>query len=67
MGALPELGVTAGVQVELALPGSGLWIDEPQRVLAFGALYFGLTAVGEVLSRGRSGAFLRGVPREPAS
>lgn len=63
---IPELGVTPDVRAQLALPGGGLWIDEPQRVLAFGVFYFGLTAVGEALGWGRSETALRGVPRDPA-
>ena len=30
--------------------GSGLWIDEPQRVLAFGFLYFIGTGLSELFS-----------------
>jgi hypothetical protein len=37
---LPRLGMQPDVVAELNLPGSGLWIDEPHRVLAFGAVYF---------------------------
>lgn len=39
---LPRLGVTGAFRD--GLPGSGLWISEPHRALAFGFLYF--TAVG---------------------
>lgn len=60
---LPRLGLERGVLQALDLPGSGLWIDEPHRVLAFGALYFGLTGIGEVLGWSRSEAFLKGVPK----
>lgn len=41
---VPRLGLTPAVQARLELPGSGLWVDEPHRVIAFGALYFGLLA-----------------------
>lgn len=41
---MPELGITPSVISSLDLPGEGVWIDEPYRVLAFGAFYF--TAVG---------------------
>ena len=44
IAALPRLGLTPAVQARLELPGSGLWVDEPHRVIAFGALYFGLLA-----------------------
>jgi len=61
---VPELGVTAQVRGELALPGGGLWIDEPHRVLAFGFLYFGLTGWAEIRGWARSEAFLKGVPAD---
>jgi hypothetical protein len=41
---LPRLGLSADIQPQLGLPGSGIWVDEPHRVIAFGALYFGLLA-----------------------
>jgi len=41
---LPRLGVTPDVIASLHLTGRGVWVDEPWRVVAFGALYFG--AVG---------------------
>jgi hypothetical protein len=37
---LPRLGITADVVSELHLTGSGLWVSEPWRVVAFGVLYF---------------------------
>lgn len=63
---VPELGMTASVRGSLGLPGSGLWVDEPHRVLAFGVVYFGLTAMGEILGWARNKTFLKGVPAEPA-
>lgn len=60
---VPELGMgTASPD----LPGSGLWVDEPHRVLAFGVIYFGLTGLGELLGWGRSLRFLKGVPTDAA-
>ncbi|MEO8274713.1 MAG: hypothetical protein ABI639_00740 [Thermoanaerobaculia bacterium] len=41
---LPALGLSREIVATLDLPGSGAWIDAPQRALAFGALYFGLGA-----------------------
>lgn len=41
---LPRLGLTPAVLSARHLPGSGLWINQPPRVLAFGFLYF--TAIG---------------------
>jgi hypothetical protein len=37
---VPRLGLGAAVAEELALPGSGLWIEQPHRVVAAGFLYF---------------------------
>ncbi len=62
---VPELGITSAVRSALDLPGDGLWVDEPHRVLAFGVVYFGLTGLGEVLGWGRSERFLKGVPKDP--
>jgi hypothetical protein len=41
---LPALGIDAAARERLALPGSGLWIEEPHRVFAFGLFYFALIA-----------------------
>ena len=41
---VPRLGITAAVQAQLGLPGSGLWVEQPQKVIAFGLLYFGTIA-----------------------
>ncbi len=45
---LPRLGLTPEVVATLGIPGSGLWVDSPQKLLAFGALYFGLLALDEL-------------------
>ncbi len=45
---LPRLGLTPDVIATLGIPGSGLWVDSPQKLLAFGALYFGLLAFDEL-------------------
>jgi hypothetical protein len=63
---VPEFGVTAAARGALDLPGGGLWVDEPQRVLAFGFLYFGMTGIGEVLGWARNEKFLKGVPKDPS-
>ncbi len=41
---VPRFGIDAAVVQAAAIPGSGLWVEEPHRVIAFGALYFGLMA-----------------------
>lgn len=40
---IPALGVTPAVIAAQHIPSSGLWVEQPQRVLAFGVLYFALT------------------------
>lgn len=61
---VPALGLTHEVRTALDLPGEGMWVDEPQRVLAFGVVYFALTGVGELLGWARNETFLKGVPAE---
>jgi hypothetical protein len=41
---LPALGLTPEFVASMHLSGSGLWIDKPQTVIVFGALYFGALA-----------------------
>lgn len=41
---IPRLGITPEVIRDLNLPGGGLWVDKPQTVIAFGAIYFGVLA-----------------------
>lgn len=41
---VPQLGITTDIIRQLHLPGSGLWVNEPQRVIAFGVLYFAILA-----------------------
>ncbi len=47
---VPRFGITAEVVRAQGLPGSGLWIDAPHRVLAFGFLYFLATGLSELVS-----------------
>jgi hypothetical protein len=48
MMPIPRLGMTADLQPRFGLSGSGLWIDEPHRVVAFGVVYFGLLCAGKI-------------------
>jgi hypothetical protein len=41
---LPRLGITPEVVAQLGIPGSGLWVERPHTVIAFGLLYFGALA-----------------------
>jgi hypothetical protein len=45
---MPRFGITPEVVAHLDLPGSGLWIDQPWRVMAFGFLYFTTVGVSEL-------------------
>ncbi len=45
---VPRLGFTPAFVSSLALPGSGLWIQQPWRVIAFGAIYFASVAAFEL-------------------
>ena len=40
LAPLPSFGITPAVVSAEHLPGSGLWISQPHRVIAFGFLYF---------------------------
>ncbi len=41
---LPQFGIDEAVRTAAAIPGSGVWVDEPHRVIAFGVAYFALQA-----------------------
>lgn len=56
---VPALGVTPEVIAAQHFTASGLWIAEPWRALACGALYFGVVGVWEILGRA---FFLRAAP-----
>jgi hypothetical protein len=45
---IPRLGVSAAAIGAMHLSGSGLWIDQPWRVLAAGTLYYAATAASEL-------------------
>ena len=47
---VPAFGVTEAVIRLQAFTSTGLWIDEPHRVLAFGFLYFTGTGLSELFS-----------------
>lgn len=46
---LPRLGMTPAAVGAQDLPGSGLWVSQPWRVLAFGFLYFTATGLSELV------------------
>lgn len=41
---MPRLGMSVAVQPQFGLTGSGVWVEEPHRVVAFGVVYFGTMA-----------------------
>lgn len=41
---IPALGIDAAARAGAAISGSGLWVEQPQTVLAAGLLYFALLA-----------------------
>jgi hypothetical protein len=45
---VPRLGISPAVAQAADLLGTGLWVDEPHRVLAFGFLYFTAMALWEL-------------------
>ena len=63
---LPALGLTNDFVASMHLSGSGEWIDRPQTVMAFGAIYF---AIQSAMKYGfaKVGTFLDGISRQRAS
>lgn len=57
---LPRLGLDPAFVASLHLTGGGLWIDQPWRVLAFGAFYFAALGLFEATG------FRALVPKRPA-
>lgn len=45
---LPRFGITAAVVSAQELPGEGLWIEQPHRLIAFGFLYFSAWGISEL-------------------
>lgn len=45
---VPEWGMRASLRPEFGLEGGGVWVDEPQRVVAFGAIYFALLSLSKL-------------------
>lgn len=47
---VPRLGITPEVVSRESLPGSGLWVSQPHRVIAFGFLYFAAVGLSELFA-----------------
>lgn len=45
---IPRLGIAPEVVAAQRIPGGGLWVEHPEKVIAFGVLYFGLTGWSEL-------------------
>jgi hypothetical protein len=41
---VPEFGIDAAARAGAAIPGSGLWVEQPETVIAAGLIYFSLLA-----------------------
>lgn len=49
---VPEFGVTAGGS-DYDIPGEGIWVDHPNKVIGFGALYFAALGYYKLAYRGK--------------
>ena len=63
---VPPLAITTSVRRAIGLDGSGLWIDEPQRAIAFGFLYYAATALSEAVGHRWVPAAVWGDPNDTA-
>lgn len=45
---VPEWGMTRAARADFGLEGGGVWVDEPHRVVAFGAVYFAFLAMAKL-------------------
>jgi hypothetical protein len=52
---IPRLGITPAVVAAQRIPGGGLWVEHPEKVIAFGVIYFGLTAWSEITAHDWTG------------
>jgi hypothetical protein len=59
---VPRLGITGEVVAAQHIPGSGLWVEHPEKVIAFGVLYFALTAWSELAGHAWAGKVKAGAP-----
>ena len=47
---LPRLGMTPELTREIKVPGDGIWVDEPHRLLVTGLLYFTVVPIVRLVS-----------------
>jgi len=64
---IPRLGFnSSALRERMHLPGGGLWIDEPWRVMAIGVLYYGLVGLSELNGHAWMRPWKTAKPRERA-
>jgi len=51
---VPRLGITREIVAQQGFTSSGLWPDQPHRAIAFGALYFTVLGLFELMAHGRA-------------
>jgi hypothetical protein len=61
---VPALGIEPSVVAAAELPASGLWVDEPQRVVAAGVVHFSLSGASALFDHRWISD--RSIPRRPA-
>ncbi|MHC4818393.1 MAG: hypothetical protein ACYTF8_10095 [Planctomycetota bacterium] len=61
---IPRFGITTAVRRTQDLPGTGLWIDEPHRVVAAGFLYFAAVAVTLAAMQWKKGRKKEALPKD---
>ncbi len=52
---VPRLGLTPAAVAAQHIPGGGIWVNEPQKVVAFGFLYFSLMGWSELSAHAWAG------------
>jgi len=52
---IPTLGITPAVVAAQHIPGGGLWVEHPEKVIAFGVIYFALTGWSEITAHDWTG------------
>lgn len=64
---VPRLGISEEVVDAAEIGGGGLWVEQPQKVIALGALYFSALALLEVRSQWRARHDAVELAQEPTS
>lgn len=64
---VPKFGITSAVRHTQDLPGSGEWISHPEKVIAFGFLYFLFSGISDLFHHAWMGRSTASGASEPAS